>query len=180
MTPPVTPPNSPAPTAPAANPGPWWLRAARTLLRFRYIKFGTVGASGTVVNLIVLRTCQEWLLHDALPEGPRLYLSLAIAIFVATINNFFWNRLWTWADRMDAPVGGTASQGPGLLGQFGRYCVASWLGTALQYGLTIWLSQHMHYLVGNVIAIVVASVSNYLANDFWTFRKRTGTPPAPR
>jgi dolichol-phosphate mannosyltransferase len=30
----------------------------------------------------------------------------------------------------------------------------------------------MHYMLANVIAIVIASVSNFLANDRWTFRKR--------
>ena len=29
----------------------------------------------------------------------------------------------------------------------------------------------MHYMLANVIAIVIASVSNFLANDRWTFRK---------
>ena len=45
----------------------------------------------------------------------------------------------------------------------------------IQYVLTLWLSQHMHYLVANVLSIVVASISNYLTNDWWTFRRQ---PPA--
>jgi dolichol-phosphate mannosyltransferase len=28
----------------------------------------------------------------------------------------------------------------------------------------------VHYLLANVIAIVIASVSNFIANDRWTFR----------
>jgi dolichol-phosphate mannosyltransferase len=59
-----------------------------------------------------------------------------------------------------------------LLGQFGRYTLASWFGIALQYGLTLWLSQALHYLLANVVAIVIASASNFLANDRWTFRRR--------
>jgi dolichol-phosphate mannosyltransferase len=58
-----------------------------------------------------------------------------------------------------------------LLRQFGLYAVASWLGIALQYGLTLWLSNYLHYLLANVIAIVLASVSNFLANDRWTFQR---------
>ncbi|NBX56057.1 MAG: hypothetical protein EBT70_13535 [Betaproteobacteria bacterium] len=30
----------------------------------------------------------------------------------------------------------------------------------------------MFYLLANLIAIVVASISNFLANDRWTFRRR--------
>jgi dolichol-phosphate mannosyltransferase len=29
----------------------------------------------------------------------------------------------------------------------------------------------MHYMLANVLAILVASVSNFLANDRWTFKK---------
>jgi dolichol-phosphate mannosyltransferase len=29
----------------------------------------------------------------------------------------------------------------------------------------------MHYMLANVLAIAVASVSNFLANDRWTFKK---------
>jgi dolichol-phosphate mannosyltransferase len=31
----------------------------------------------------------------------------------------------------------------------------------------------MDYRLANVIAIVVASVSNFLANDKWTFKRRS-------
>lgn len=159
----------------------WQPRALRLmawLKGFRYVKFGLVGASGTVVNLAVLYVAHEHLFRSIEPEGSKPYASLALAIAVATVNNFTWNRLWTWSDRLRqvAPLqpGGVAS--PGfyvLLGQLGRYTLASWFGIALQYGLTLWLSQTLHYMVANVIAIVIASVSNFMANDRWTFNRRT-------
>ena len=37
---------------------------------------------------------------------------------------------------------------------------------------TLWLSNSLHYLLANVIAIVIASVSNFLVNDRLTFRRR--------
>ncbi len=144
---------------------------------FRYLKFGLVGASGTLVNMAVLYLAQEQLFAAIADPRQRLYASLALAIAIATVNNFTWNRLWTWADRV--PVIRTQSEQPiqygwGMIaGQFSRYALASWLGIALQYGLTLWLSNSLHYLVANVIAIVVASVSNFLANDRWTFRHRS-------
>ena len=150
------------------------------LKRFRYIKFGLVGASGTVVNIAVLFVAQEYLFAAIAAPRSRLYASLALAITVATINNFTWNRLWTWADRLrdaaaQAQPGQALQTGVSVfLGQLGRYAVASWFGIALQYGLTLWLSQSLHYMLANVIAILVASVSNFLANDRWTFRQRSG------
>ena len=148
---------------------------------FRYIKFGLVGASGTVINMATLFLAQEFLLRSIEPARHRLYASLALAIAVATINNFTWNRLWTWADRSLADLeAGHASgrrQASHVAAQFARYALASWFGIALQYGLTLWLSHTLHYLVANVIAILIASVGNFLANDRWTFRQRR---PAPR
>jgi len=153
-------------------------RLIEWLQDFRYIKFGLVGASGTVVNMVVLFVAQEYLFAFIAAPRSRLYASLALAIALATINNFTWNRLWTWSDRLrDA----AASAAPGqsahrparvMLGQFGRYTLASWFGIALQYALTLWLSHALHYLLANVIAIVIASLSNFVANDYWTFRHR--------
>ena len=82
--------------------------------RYRYIKFGIVGASGTVVNLVVLYLGHEYLFNHIEADYKRPYLSLALAIFLATINNFTWNRLWTWRDRVAALESDTAYQ-PGRL-----------------------------------------------------------------
>src|SRR5512146_373487 len=71
----------------------------RRIFSRRFLKFGTVGASGTVVNLGVLYLGQEHIFNAVQPIQLKLNLSLALAIFLATLNNFFWNRLWTWADR---------------------------------------------------------------------------------
>lgn len=140
------------------------LKWAKTI---RYLKFGLVGASGTLVNIVVLTVCHQTLFSEWEKGSGKPYFSLAVAIAVATLNNFTWNRLWTWADRAH---GATPSATP-LAKQLGQYTLASWFGIALQYGLTIWLSQFMHYIAANLIAIVIASVSNFLANDRWTFKQ---------
>ena len=144
------------------------------LLAIRYVKFGMVGASGTVVNVVVLYLGHEYLFQDL--EGPqgKPFASLALAIAVATVNNFTWNRLWTWADRValaEADQIAMAHAPGSLLAQFAKYATASWFGIGLQYVLTLGLAHSMHYMLANVIAIVIASVSNFLANDRWTFRK---------
>ena len=141
---------------------------------FRYVRFGLVGASGTVINLAVLYTAHEFLFNAFEPPGSKPYFSLALAIGLATINNFTWNRLWTWSDRQHA----TSSQREDaiskrhLLAQLVQYATASWIGIALQYALTLWLAHYMHYMLANLIAILIASVSNFITNDRWTFRHR--------
>ena len=94
---------------------------------------------------------------------------------MATVNNFTWNRLWTWSDRLHATAveEGQRLSKRSLLAQLGQYATASWLGILLQYVLTLWLTHMgMDYLLANVIAIVIASVSNFIANDRWTFRHK--------
>ena len=132
-----------------------------------------------LLGLVVLYSAHEYLFSALEPSGSKPYASLALAIAVATANNFTWNRLWTWSDRLGDAAGharpGQAAQTGAavFLAQFWRYTLASWFGIALQYGLTLWLAQSLHYLLANVIAIVIASVSNFLANDRWTFRRRS-------
>ncbi len=153
--------------------------AAQRLQKFRYIKFGIVGASGTAVNIAVLYLAKTYLFHDIEPEKFRLGISLALAIFIATLSNFTWNRLWTWADRREAiarDMGAPQEPLPKrLIVQFGRYCMASWFGMAFQFVVTIWLSHYMVDWAANITSIVLASVINFLANDRWTFRTRSGT-----
>ncbi len=132
------------------------------VLRHRFPRFAVVGASGTVVNLVVLYLGQEFLFRAIEPEGTRLNFSLSLAVFVATINNFTWNRLWTWHDRREHV------RTPVVL-QFAQYGVACWLGILLQFVITKLLVGHVHYLVANVVAIVIASVANFVVNDNWTF-----------
>jgi putative flippase GtrA len=129
----------------------------------RFIRFGTVGASGVLVNLGVLYLCQEFLFAAVQSPGMRLNLSLAVAIFFATVNNFFWNRSWTWSDRKHHPD-------KHLLLHFGQYALACWVGIVLQVLLTKLLVIYLYYLVANALAIVIASLFNFLVNNFWTFR----------
>ncbi len=134
------------------------------LLRHRFLKFGTVGASGTVVNLGVLYLAQEFLFAAVRPEDARLNLSLALAISCATVNNFAWNRKWTWADRKDR------NRYKSLPLQFGQYALACWFAIALQVAFTkIFAGIGLHYLVANLAAIVLASVFNFALNDLWAF-----------
>jgi len=149
------------------------LWALGLLERYRYIKFGIVGASGTVVNLVVLHFGHEYLFSQVEAGYNKPYFSLALAIALATLNNFTWNRLWTWSDRVKTLEAEEAQPvSLRLLGvEFGQYVTASAFGSGLQYVLTLLLSGSMDYRLANVIAIIAASVSNFLANDRWTFKR---------
>lgn len=132
------------------------------VLRHRFSRFAVVGASGTVVNLAVLYVGHEYLFRAIETDSTRLNYSLPLAVFVATINNFTWNRLWTWHDRREHIHTPIALQ-------FLQYGVACWIGIVLQFVITKLLVAHLHYLIANLVAIVVASLVNFVVNDNWTF-----------
>ena len=144
------------------------------LERYRFLKFGIVGASGTVVNLAVLYVGHEYVFNTIESSYNRPYFSLALAISIATLNNFTWNRLWTWSDRvraMEAEVAHPVSLR--ILGaEFSKYVVASTPGIVMQFALTMLLAGSIYYLIANLISIVLFSVISFLANDRWTFKRR--------
>ena len=149
------------------------------MAHWRFIKFGLVGASGTVINVAVLYVAQEFLLLAIEDFQSRLNYSIALAITVATISNFYWNRRLTWRDRKHE-----VHRSALLL--FFKYVMAAGLSIVLQSLLTKWLALSMHYILANVAAIALASVCNFLVNDRMTFRRRRKTqaplrtsPPAP-
>jgi putative flippase GtrA len=138
----------------------------RRIFSLRFLKFGTVGVSGIVINQGVLYVAQEYIFHVSHVPGEvnwwGLNMSLGMAIFFATLNNFFWNRLWTWADRKHHydrpwPV------------QFGQYTLSCGLSIALQILFTNLMAPHVYYLIANFIAIIFTSVLNFILNDIWTF-----------
>ena len=135
------------------------------MLRWRFVKFGMVGASGTVINIAVLYLSQEFLLRHIEDFHTRLNYSIALAIALATLNNFYWNRRLTWRDRK-----GQLHQSALFL--FLKYVMAAALAIVVQSLLTKYLSQHVHYIAANLVAIVLASVCSFVANDRMTFRRR--------
>ena len=118
------------------------------------MKFCAVGASGYVVNLCVFAVCVEVLdVH---------HLVAATAAFaVAVLNNFWWNRHWTFR-----AGGGRA----GL--QAARFFTVS-------VGAFVFAAEVLEVLVSVVgmselpaqaIAIIVATPLNFIGNKMWSFR----------
>ena len=89
----------------------------------RFLRFGVVGFSGLFVDIVVFYLLRELL---ALP----LYLSTALSIEMAIINNFLWNDAWTFAD--------LAQRQKGWLARWKRFCkfnLVCLVGAFLQIGV---------------------------------------------
>jgi putative flippase GtrA len=132
------------------------------LFQVRFIKFGVVGFSGTLVNMGVLYVCQSILFKHVLSPQKRLHISLSIAIFLATLNNYLWNRWWTWRDRKRSELAG-------FFVQMVQYYLSCGVAIIIQYLVTTVLAEFIHYLIANMVAIVISAVFVYLINDIWTF-----------
>jgi len=117
------------------------------------MRFGAVGASGYLVNLAVF-----WLAINAKVE----YRAAAAAAFaVALVNNFAWNRLWTFRDT------------PGRIhGQALRFVVVS--GAAFLVSLAVLSvlvrDAGVPTLPAQAVAILAVTPMSFLANKLWSFR----------
>jgi dolichol-phosphate mannosyltransferase len=116
-------------------------------------KFGVVGGSGYVINLIVFAF---------LSSNLGVYHAVAAvgAFLVALGNNFFWNRHWTFG-----PGEGLAHR------QAIRFTVVS-VGALVINLIVLEVlveSASMNEIAAQAIAVAVAMPFNFLGNKLWTF-----------
>ena len=118
-------------------------------------KFGVVGGSGYVINLIAFAILTE--------AGDLHHIPAAIGAFlVAVTNNFLWNRSWTF--RAEAPGGHPAHQGA-------RFLVVSLIGLGVNLAVLEALvsGAGLSELPAQAIAVAVAMPVNFIGNKLWTF-----------
>jgi dolichol-phosphate mannosyltransferase len=119
------------------------------------LRFGIVGASGYVVNLVVF-----WLAVHPMGTGHRL--AATAAFLIALGNNFLWNRIWTFK---------TGTQGR-VHHQAARFFAVSLAGFAVNLVVLEALvsAAGLPDLPAQAIAVAVAMPVNFLGNRYWTFR----------
>jgi putative flippase GtrA len=118
-------------------------------------KFFAVGGSGYVVNLFVF-----WLASHQF--GFHYLASATCAFVVAVINNFWWNRHWTFGAR-EGHAGFQAA----------RFFVVSIFAFFFALGvLELLVSQAgLPKLAAQAISIVVATPLNFVGNKMWSFSR---------
>jgi len=128
----------------------------------RFLKFATVGAIGMVVDLSVLTGSRELL-------GLPLSVAVGLGFTTAVISNFTWNRLWTFPESRERPIG---SQ---LIQFFIVNAIGLGINEVVVLGLHPAFSLVLHdppaYLAAKVIAIGIVLFWNYFANRAWTYRE---------
>lgn len=126
----------------------WW-----TIL-MRFVRFGIVGVSGTLIDFGVTWLCKEKLHWNK-------YLSNSIGFLLAATNNYTWNRLWTFE-----------SQNSEIFREYGTFVLIALIGLGLNNFVT-WLlheKAHWNFYLSKLVAIGVVVIWNFSMNYVFTFR----------
>jgi putative flippase GtrA len=131
----------------------------------RLLRYMTVGASGTLLDVAALTLFKT---AFGMPTLPANTLSFSLGL----VNNYTWNRLWTFSD----------ARRTSILKQFMQFAVVSVIGLLLNNFLVVLLESPLDaglialfgvggygYLPAKAIAAVVVFAWNFTANRYWTF-----------
>jgi dolichol-phosphate mannosyltransferase len=123
-------------------------------------RFFTVGASGLAVNYAV-----SYLLSNLVPNMWYIQATL-IGIIVSITSNFLLNKVWTFEDR-DFSL-------RHFFRQYSLFVTLCSMGAVIQLSLVYVFVEygHIQYAVSLIMAVSVASLSNFLLNKRITFGEK--------
>jgi dolichol-phosphate mannosyltransferase len=121
---------------------------------FQLGKFLLVGLSGYVLNLAIFTFSLKVL-------SVHHIAAATIAFGVAVMNNFWWNRHWTFAAR-DGHAGFQAA----------RFFTVSVIAFLIQVGIleVLVASAGLPKVLAQAISLALATPVNFLGNKMWSFR----------
>jgi len=139
--------------------------------RTRFLRFAVVGAIGAVVDFGILNLL--------LYLGASYLISATISFIAAVLNNFTWNRFWTYPDSRSKPISTQLTQfavinviGIGiripLLAVLENFLIRQ-AEVFLPNGFWFFTSEKLAQNIGLVIAILVVMLWNFFANRLWTY-----------
>lgn len=138
--------------------------------RVRFLKFSFVGVTGTIVDFGIMNLMR---LAFNLP----LVWAQAISFITAVINNFLWNRYWTYPE----------SKTKGAPKQLIQFALINVIGILIRTPLIAWLDRVIlnvmeraslnlpfeNFVLSQNLALAVSIVIilfwNYFANRYWTY-----------
>jgi putative flippase GtrA len=138
--------------------------------RLRFLKFSFVGVTGTIVDFGVMN------LMSLVFHLPLLWAQ-AISFTIAVVNNFLWNRYWTYPDSRSKRPPQQLIQFVliNLAGILVRTPLISWLNNFILGALnnaTIRLPLENYVISQNAalaVSILLILFWNFFANRYWTY-----------
>jgi putative flippase GtrA len=138
--------------------------------RIRFVKFAFVGVTGTVVDFGVMNLM-------SLVFHTPFFWAQAISFTVAVINNFLWNRFWTYPD----------SRSKKAEKQLIQFILINVVGILVRTPLISWLNNRLLVIINNMnitlpvensvisqnlalaVSIGIILLWNFFANRHWTY-----------
>jgi putative flippase GtrA len=123
----------------------------------QFLRFCLVGASGVIVNTIVM-----WALSQAL--GLNYIFSSICAFLVANLTNFLLNKIFTFASHDWSPAS--------FASQYFRFLGVSLVGLGINLVVLVALVElaGLGEVLANLAGVLVATVSNFLGSKFLAFK----------
>lgn len=144
----------------------------------RFTKFAIVGISGGVVDFAILNIMKLVFEQVGLgvgvggPLNPHQIQSIAanvISFSAAVVSNFTWNRLWTFPESRERPLGS----------QLARYAIVNIVGLGINTVLLVVMDRYVFQNLVSVrlsmnlakaFAIAVVLFWNFGMNRIWTYK----------
>jgi putative flippase GtrA len=123
----------------------------------QFVKFGIVGTSGFVVNLVMFTLLQK-LFPTPTPPGPY-YAIYSVAFLAGGVSNYFLNRIWTFRSTSHAGKEALQFLSVSVLALIVGLVVSSLVAPTFGHG-------HRTWFVATLSGIFV----NFFVNKYWTFR----------
>ncbi|MFT5207974.1 MAG: dolichyl-phosphate beta-glucosyltransferase [Candidatus Omnitrophota bacterium] len=119
-----------------------------------FIKYCVVGVSGTMIDVGSLYVLVEYL-------NVHLIAAITIAFVLSVINNFTWNKLWTFRN-----------QSSNYKKLFIKFCIVACGGlilTNISMCILVTVAK-IWYIYAKLITSGFVLTWNFLANKYWTFK----------
>jgi len=141
--------------------------------RTRFLKFAVVGTIGALVDFAAFNILTRFFHVNPV-------LASVISFIVAVLNNFTWNRYWTYPDSRSKP----------LTGQIIEFVIVNLIGVGIRTPVFALLDGPLQTLYGQLpflkifpfmtpdflghntalaIAIILVMFWNYFVNRYWTY-----------
>jgi putative flippase GtrA len=119
----------------------------------QFLKFGLVGASGTIVNFVAAHTLEK-------TTSFSWFADFAIGFMLGGISNYVLNRIWTFGSRRNPLIEGL---------QFLTVSAIALLIGDVVFQIAARTGFH-HFTITWFIATVSGIFVNFFLNKYWTFR----------
>ncbi|MBC5993756.1 GtrA family protein [Pontibacter cellulosilyticus] len=124
-------------------------------LFFKFLKFGTVGFSGLLLDFGVTYVAKEKLRWNK-------YVANSLGFILASASNFYLNRIWTFR-----------SHDPEIGWQYSKFLVVALVGLLLNNFIIYILTDRLrfNFYVAKFCAIVIVFFWNFSINYLYTFTR---------